>query len=113
MYIGPYYINIIIISCIMPFIDLLKVSIFACIKRCRLKGKSGHILQKEMNMSIIDYEFDLPIKLSNMMVNVFLIMLYASNMPILLLLEVLALTITFYCNKATILKFSARLAANE
>lgn len=113
VYIGPYYINIIIISCIMPIIDLVKVAIFACFKRWRLRGKSGKILQKEMNMSIIDYEFDLPMKLSNILVNVFLVMLYAGNMPILLLLEVLALAIAFYCNKTVILKFSARLAANE
>jgi hypothetical protein len=71
------------------------------------------MIQKEMNMSIIDYEFELPIKLSSMLVNILLVLLYAANMPILLPLEVLALIITFYCNKAIILKFSTRLAANE
>jgi hypothetical protein len=113
VYIGPYYINLIIISCIMPILDIAKVALFTCIKRKRLSGKAGQILQKEINMSTIDYEFELPIKLSSMLVNIFLVLLYAANMPILLLLEVVALAITFYCNKATILKFSARLAANE
>jgi hypothetical protein len=36
VYIGPYYINLIIISCIMPIIDLVKVALFTCIKRKRL-----------------------------------------------------------------------------
>lgn len=46
VYIAPYYINMIIISIIMPLIDLVKTAIFRAIKRSSLEGKSGKILQK-------------------------------------------------------------------
>lgn len=113
VYIAPYYINMIIISIIMPLIDIIKTSILRCIKRSSLEGKSGQILQKEMNESITDYEFDLPVKLSNTLVNIFLVMTYSTNIPILLPLMALSLCINFYCNKAMILKFSHRIVANE
>ena len=49
VYIAPYYINLIIISCIMPIINIVKVSIFNCIGRSRLSNKDGKILQKELS----------------------------------------------------------------
>jgi len=86
VYIAPYYINLIVLNGLMPIIDLIRVALFTCIRRRRLRNKSGKILQKEMNSNIIDYEFELPIKLSNVLVRVFLVMLYAANIPILLLI---------------------------
>jgi hypothetical protein len=112
VYIAPYYINLIIVSIIMPIIDLIKVAILQSCKRSNLKGKDGKILQKEMNADIISYEFDIPIKLSSLLVNIFIVLLYAANLPILVLLEIAALLSTYLCSKKTLLKFSARLAAN-
>lgn len=113
VYIAPYYINLIIVSIFMPMIDLLKVSILSCCKRSSLKGKDGKMLQKEMNAEIISYEFDIPIKLSSMLVNIFIVMLFSANLPILILLEIAALMTNYLCGKKTLLKFSARVAANE
>lgn len=113
VYIAPYYMNLIIISILMPIIDLIKVSIMQSCKRSSLSGKDGKILQKEMNASIVSFEFDLPIKLSSMLVNIFIVMLYSANLPILVMLEIAALVSAYLCNKKIILKFSARITANE
>jgi hypothetical protein len=38
-YISPYYVNMFLVSIILPWIDLLKVSVLAKVKLFRLRGK--------------------------------------------------------------------------
>lgn len=111
-YVSPYFVNLFLVAIIMPWINLLKVVVINAIRRCWIKRNIDHMLQKQADRNIIQYRFDIAAQSALLILNTTICFIYASSMPVLPLLHLVAIGSLYVTDKICLLKYSRRISVD-
>lgn len=117
--ISPYYLNMMIIaSFLSPLVGLLLMSLksgfnqWRVRRMCEAGDKEDPIIQKEVNEKIATIQFDYASEVAQVMLFLFIAFMYSGLIPLLIPVYTLGLTLSFFCKKAMLTKYSVKVPAD-
>ncbi len=107
-YIGPYFMNFMVVSLANPFIQLAVTHLLSKFHHWRARALEGQAIQKELNDHTAAFTLDVASELSNTLLLIFLAMTFSTGMPVINLLCFLSLCLKYLSLKYLLFYYSVR-----